>query len=274
MRYLHRGARLSSCSGFPLYLLFLDESGTHGGSPVFVLAGLAIHESDAQDLQRRVEDALADVLPDGCRSDEFEIHGSEIRSPKGRSQWHRIPFPLRARALDRLVRSVGTFTPRDTRRPFALFGAVVDRAIPDQEERAYTDVLHKFQSFLYRLELRPEGFPEQGLVVHDRRVVEPDIQTQTQKWRRASSRIGQLTHLADVPLFADSRASRLIQVSDLVCYALWRYYGLDTPDTRYMSHLWPLFDSAGGVMHGLAHVWPGFGRGTVCCPACRSRSML
>jgi hypothetical protein len=31
-----------------VYLLFVDESGTHGGSPVFVLGGAAIHEDDAR----------------------------------------------------------------------------------------------------------------------------------------------------------------------------------------------------------------------------------
>lgn len=256
-----------------MYLLFLDESGTHGASPVFVLAGLAVHENDAQDLQRRLEATLASALPADLSSVDFEIHGSEIRSPKqGQTPWHGMPFPVRARVLDRLVESLGAFEPRHPERPMALFGAVVDRTYGDHEERAYTDVLHKFQSFLLRLD-RPEGgFHERGLVIHDRRVVESSIQRQTQKWRQASSRIGRLTHLADVPLFADSHASRLIQAADLVCYSLWRYYGLPRPDPGYVAKLWDQFDSADGVMHGLAHVWPGFGRDQQCCPACRSRT--
>lgn len=107
-----------------------------------------------------------------------------------------------------------------------------------------------------------------GLVIHDRRVVEQDIQVQTQKWRRASGRIGRLTHLADVPLFADSRATRLIQTADLICYSLWRCYGLQHPDSRYITHLWSSFDTSDDVMHGLAHVWRGFSSGSPCCPAC------
>lgn len=31
-----------------MYLLFADESGTHGGSHAFVVGGIAIHEQDAQ----------------------------------------------------------------------------------------------------------------------------------------------------------------------------------------------------------------------------------
>jgi len=38
-----------------LYLCFIDESGTHGGSPVLVVGGIIIHEEDAWHLQRRLD---------------------------------------------------------------------------------------------------------------------------------------------------------------------------------------------------------------------------
>ena len=34
-------------------LLYLDASGTHGASPVFILAGVAVHEEDPHHLQGR-----------------------------------------------------------------------------------------------------------------------------------------------------------------------------------------------------------------------------
>ncbi len=37
-----------------MYLCFVDESGTHGGSPVFVVGGIIIHELDAWHLQQRL----------------------------------------------------------------------------------------------------------------------------------------------------------------------------------------------------------------------------
>jgi len=37
-----------------LYLCFIDESGTHGGSPVLVVGGIAIREEDAWHLQQRL----------------------------------------------------------------------------------------------------------------------------------------------------------------------------------------------------------------------------
>lgn len=256
-----------------MYLLFLDESGTHGGSPVFVLAGLAVHETATQDLQRWLEASLVRVLPTGVDPASFEIHGSEMQSPKSaRSPWRTLPYPARMWALSSVTRSVVDFVPREDGRPVVLFGAVVDRRFRDHEQRAYEEVLHRFQSMLMRTaDQNRSRDPNMGLIIHDRRIVERSIQSRTQQWRTTSSRIGRLTHLADVPLFADSRASRLIQTADLIAYGLWRYYGPDTSDSSLAGLLWPRFDQADGVMHGVVHVWKGYRRESECCPPCRSR---
>jgi Antitoxin VbhA len=42
-----------------VYSLYLDASGTHGASPVYILAGLAVHEQDAYHLQQRFAAPLA-----------------------------------------------------------------------------------------------------------------------------------------------------------------------------------------------------------------------
>ena len=41
-----------------MYLCFVDESGTHGASPVLVVGGIVIHEEDAWHLQRRLDSFL------------------------------------------------------------------------------------------------------------------------------------------------------------------------------------------------------------------------
>lgn len=272
---LTEGTRPSSClalDGGGMYLLFLDESGTHGRSPVFIVGGLAVHEQDAWHLQERLESELRRSVPEFVNFVDLELHGSEIRSPKPESGWFGLPFPVRARVLTRSVQALTRYSPVDDDKAPALFAAVVDRAYDDYEERAYEEVLNRFNQMLVRRGYEGgSGLHERGLVIHDRRVVERDIQSQTQMWRRASGRIGRLTHLADVPLFADSYASRLIQAADLVCYSMWRYYGTERSDPQYATVLWPRFDHAEGVVHGLVHVWRGFSRGEACCPACESR---
>ena len=58
----------------------------------------------------------------------------------------------------------------------------------------------------------------------DRSSVEGTLRQWTNQWRVASSSLGQLRNLVDVPLFADSRATRALQAADLVAYALFRHF--------------------------------------------------
>ena len=95
---------------------------------------------------------------------------------------------------------------------------------------------------------------ERGIVIHDRNSGERTVQGWADHWRILSGRIGVLHNLVDVPMFSDSRSSRLLQAADLVCWALWRYYGLERPDEQWIRPLWPGFDGHEGVMHGLVHV--------------------
>ncbi|WP_419926240.1 DUF3800 domain-containing protein [Candidatus Poriferisocius sp.] len=77
--------------------------------------------------------------------------------------------------------------------------------------------------------------------------------------------------LSDVPMFADSRASRALQAADLVACALYRYYSKPRGrrDERYVRRLWSQFDVDNGRMRGLIHGSAYFKRCQ--CPACVSR---
>jgi hypothetical protein len=240
-----------------MYLLFVDESGTHGGSHAFVLGGLAIHEDDAARLQRTLDTVIIDHLervPPNL--DEYELHAAELRNAKKPdrpnrqgpvSVWARIPRAARLAILEEAYRRVASFQPVNSKLPVALFGVVVDahfrsdwNAI-EKEQFAYEVLLNKFDVMLKTLRTREE-LPNRGLVIHDRRVIaERDIQSWTSGWRATAGKVGQLRNLADVPLFADSRATRLLQVADLVSYALFRRYRPEPADESYFKLLWPLF---------------------------------
>lgn len=254
-----------------MYLLYLDESGTHHGSDALILAGLAVHEQDAWHLQQRLDGLLRSRLPQGLDPAQFELHATVIKSPtrRGRvaSNWARVPITTRLGILAATYGALRDFTGRDPQHPCALFGAVVDRSYGDREQRAYEEVLHKFDEMLTR-QGNASGVHQRGIVIHDRRIVERDVQGWVGTWRRAAGRIGRLTHIADVPLFADSQASRLIQAADFVSWGLYRFYG-EANDERWIRPLWSRFDSAGGIMHGLIHVSPRFRSCT--CPPCASR---
>lgn len=270
-----------------MYLLFVDESGTHGAQAhSFVLGGLAVHEDDAPRLQRALDDLVIKHLSRvPVNLEEYEIHAGEMRNarkPKGQSMggasvWAAMERSGRMRLLDASFDLLVQFKPCRAELPLWSFGVVLDshfrQADPPvkREQFAYEVLLNKFDLMLKKL--REEGgIANRGLVIHDRRVVaEQDIQAWVTGWRAAAGDVGQLRNLADVPLFTDSRATRLLQAADLVAYALYRRYG--TPaDLQYFNRIWQSFHrDAGGQLHGLVHFTPAFGRGACTCESCLAR---
>jgi hypothetical protein len=259
-----------------VYLLYLDESGCHVGSPAFVLAGLAVHEHDAWHFQRKLDSVVRRRLPKGSAPADFELHAAEMLSglkKKGKkkvdSPWAVMKYGKRLDVMRAAIASIAGYECQDPAHPCALFGAVIDRSYKDREERAYEEVLHKFDEMLTR-QGNESGTHERGIVIHDKRVIERDVQGWVDTWRNVAGRIGTLTHFTDVPLFSDSRASRLIQAADFISWSLWRYYG-PSDDESWVRPLWSEFDNANGKMHGLIHVVPGFRHGACGCPPCASR---
>jgi len=270
-----------------MYLLYLDESGTHAGAPVFILSGIAVHENDVWYLQRALHRQVAAALrPHSLDPTRYEIHAKELRASdaelqakpaKGKnrakpaSPWLDVPARDRRDLLSNAFRSLCNFRGRDARFPFRAFGAVVQSTYANKEERAYELVLNKFDEMLGRIYHQHGGERQRGLVLHDvRQKEEQGIQAWTALWRERAGNVGQINNIVDVPVFLDSRASRVIQAADLVSYALWRYYG-PTIEERFLRPMWRLFDEDKGQMHGLIHVTPKFARKECPCPPCQNR---
>lgn len=132
-----------------MYLLFVDESGTHGGGHAFTLGGLAIHEDDAARLQLRLDEIVIDALgriPPNL--DEYELHVSDMRNAKKpdrpsnqrASVWAPIARQTRLNLLEKCYREIVNFVPTDPTQPLSLFGMVVDatfrsRWLPLERER-------------------------------------------------------------------------------------------------------------------------------------------
>lgn len=275
-------------SGGILYLLFVDESGTHGGSHAFVLGGLAIHERDTRRLQTDLDNLVVRHL--GSRPpnlDEFELHAAEMRNAKKpradakgqgvASIWASRPRDMRLALLSEAYDLIAGFKPSDERLPVALFGVVLDRNFrPDwsqieRERYGYEVLLNRFDVMLKTTRVR-RNLPNLGLVIHDKRVVaERDIQSWTSEWRVAAGNIGRIRNLADVPLFADSRATRLLQVADLVSYSIFRRFNPDIERESSFEKIWPKFHQEKGQVHGCIHFSPSYGQGACNCEPCAAR---
>ncbi|WAB84079.1 DUF3800 domain-containing protein [Microcella daejeonensis] len=269
-----------------MYLLFVDESGTHPGPHPFVLGGIAVHEDDAVTLQKTIDSIVVKHLgriPPNL--DEYELHASEMRNAKkpkvdnGQkvSIWANVPRSVRLAILDDAYDEIANFTTLKHELPTVLFGVAVEKDFhsdwsPIERERwAYEVLLGKFDVMLKTLR-NNRNLPNRGLVIHDRRVVaERDIQTWTAQWRVTAERIGQLRNLADVPLFSDSRATRLLQLADIVSYAVFRNYNQQSPSDREFQKIWQGFHSENSVTHGCVHFTPSYGQGACSCAPCSER---
>ena len=267
-----------------MYVLALDESGTHGGATTMLVGGIAIHENDVAPF-RNVLTAVLDthLAPQAADPSGYEIHAAELRRPtrarpkqpgrgaRAASQWLGFDEKTRTAILNDSIEAIANFTASDPAHQPALFAAVLDHRHGKQsgrDETVYNHVLAKFSDMLATRSTADT--PQRGVVIHDERHDhEKVLQAQVSRdWRTASPKF---KNLAEVPLFADSKASRLLQAADLVCYALYRHYSNTPPDSAWVAPLWDLAYQTGNEMTGLIHLTPDFRTGICTCPPCASR---
>lgn len=246
-----------------MYLLYVDESGSvrNPNERHFVLAGIAVFERQIYHLINSADAYVARYTTTG----DGELHAA-IMSRGAESPWKGIPRKDRLAAieggLDVLVHAHSSVT---------AFAVAVDKTAvqDDPVEYAFEEICNRFNLFLSRHNsAQNDGDQQRGLVVMDKTHYENPLQGLARHYREQGTRWGRLRNLAEVPLFVDSAASRLIQLADLVAWAVWRRY--EFSDTRYFDRIVPQFDSEGGVIHGLFHRKRA---GESCfCPACLSRA--
>lgn len=228
-----------------MYLLYVDESGSHGpmqGNRAYVLAGLAIHEEDAARLQHELDRVLRRHLPHGMDLGAYELHAAELRHPRRHpgSIWRGTDGQMRRHVLEEALSEIARFSPADRGRPLVAFAEVFPPDTPDVERVSYEALLHRFDEFLGRA--RENGDPQHGIAISDETHLDRQIQRWAEGWRETSSRLGRLEHLVDVPFFADSLASRLLQAADLVAWSVWRRHGVEPAEQHWAELLGPLLD--------------------------------
>jgi hypothetical protein len=227
-----------------MYLLYADESGSLGDPTerYFVLAGVSIFEREPHWLEQDLETIAKRFNPNEPAS--VELHGSPMRAGKGR--WRQFPKADREQAIvDALSAGVCQRHPAQVR----LFAAVLEKknfAGQDIAEVAFEQLSSRFDQFLGRL--HQKGNTQRGLILFDKSSTEKRIQTLAKEFKTAGHSFGRTRNYAEVPVFIDSEASRLIQLADLVAYAIFRKFEYN--DAKYYDVISGCFDSDGGVVHG------------------------
>jgi Protein of unknown function (DUF3800) len=249
-----------------MHILYLDDSGSveNPNERFFILGGVSVFERGIYHLIEALDETVRGF--DIGDPADVELHGNPMYQGKT-APWKSVPRPKR---VDMMNAALGKLGPKNL--SVRLFGVAVDREAVsprDPVQMAFEEICNRFNLYLMRRNnrSRPED-GQRGLIVMDESKHEKPLQTLARHFRVDGTRWGQLRNLAEVPLFVDSRASRLVQLADLVAYSLWRRY--EYSDGRFFDGLIPYFDSEGGVIHGLVH---HKARSVQCfCPACLSRA--
>jgi hypothetical protein len=245
-----------------MYILYADDSGTvdDRDEQYFVLGGVAVFERGLYHQIKAADDCVASFKLGDAH--EIELHGSAMYNGRD-SVWRTVrQRPTReafiSRALDTLKGQASV----------RLFAIVINKqAVSPQDPIAvaFEEICNRFNLFIRRSNDRRDE-NQRGLIVMDESKHEKPLQRLARKFRIDGTRWGHLRTLAEVPLFVDSRASRMIQMADLVAWATFRKY--EFSDGRFFDPLIPFFDADGGVVHGLLHYRS---EETCYCPACFSR---
>ena len=235
-----------------MFITYLDDAGNIGNPEErhYILAGVCIFERQVfyldEALDRVVQETgFAEI------SKNLELHGSFIHAR--RSVWRKFRTREEARAL--IVKALHAARKA---MDWRLFGVVVDkhRCSEDPAEYAFEQICSRFDYYLRRRERTLDQFGKRdrhgGLLVMDESVRKTRLQELAARFRHDGHRWGKnLRHLVDVPLFADSKATRLVQYADLVCYALWCKHEKNDPE--FFNAIADKFDAEGGVQHGLVY---------------------
>lgn len=227
-----------------MHFLYVDESGSVGDPTqrFFVLAGFSVFEREPHWIDKDLNDIAGRF--NARQPEAVELHGHPMRSGQGR--WRHVPRPDRENALvDALIIGIRQRYPS-----VRVFASVLEKAkFPGQDiaQIAFEQISSRFDQYLGRLHRK--GNTQRGLILFDKCATERHLQSLARELKTTGHTFGITRNFAEVPVFVDSEATRLIQLADLVAYAVFRHF--EHEDSRLFDIISHCFDNEGGVQHGL-----------------------
>ena len=226
-----------------MYLLYADESGSPRDSKqqFFVLAGFCVFERQGYWIAQELDKIASRFNPADPAS--VELHGNPMNSGKG--IFRHFTKSDRAQAMEDIL-NVFLNSHQSNR----LFASVINKASvspTDPVEFAFEQLASRFDQYLTRL--HKSGNSQRGIILFDKSTYETTLQSLATDFRTIGHSWGTIRNFSEVPLFMDSRASRLIQLADIIAYAIFRHY--EWSDAKLFSIIRNRFDSEGGINHGL-----------------------
>lgn len=234
-----------------MYLFYMDESGDPNGwnsQDNFVLGGVAVHEGQVRRLSRELSDVQERFFPGIAVP--LEIHAQHIFSGKGR--FRRLEPRQRSDLLDEALNVIaGAGFPNLV----AFVSAIHVSAVTSPRQAlgdCLEDICQRFNTFLVRQ--FNAGYKDKGLLIMDRSGRDTRVRELMAEFERHGTSRGYLGNIVDVPHFADSSHTRMLQLADLLAFAGGRYFNAN--DDTFLVKVLPRIDrrSARGDRVGLKHI--------------------
>lgn len=244
-----------------MYLLYLDDSGSpdNKNEQYFVLGGVAVPENSVRWLSHEIEKVALEFSPSGDSRD-VEFHATDIFGGRN-APWDKIKEkPDRAKILQKVLRVLDR-----SYESVVVFACAIHKESSsgmNPLHLAYEQLSSRFDMFLARKK-------DRGLIVLDKSSHEINIQDKAKSIRRDGNQWGKYdSSIIEVPMFVDSKSSRIIQLADHIAYAVFRRYNSD--DLNYFKCIEGRFDQRDGKIFGLMHYQTNNPRCT--CPACLTKN--
>lgn len=226
-----------------MHLLYVDESGSPSDPEqnFFVLSGVSLFERQTHWVETSLNEIVARFSPEDPYA--LELHGSPMRS--GKSEWKHFQKEDRIQAIKDCLSIIAK-----SQGKIRLFAAVIERGSTggdDPIEYCFEQVASRFDKFLRRLHV--QGNSQRGIAIFDKSSTEKSIQNLARTFKHDGHSFGKITNFSEVPLFLDSKASRLIQLADLVAFSIYRHH--QAGDSQFYDIIKNCFDSYAGTIHGL-----------------------
>jgi len=242
-------------------ILYLDDSGSaqDPNQDYVVLGGVCISDSGVRWLSNEIENLARRIDPENPGSVEF--HAVDIFSGK-KHPWNQLPN--KAARIETIKNVLHTLDNAFV--STALFAVAIQKsAFPNVDPMlmAYEVISQSFNNHL-EYDCDP---PEHGIIILDNTSHETGLLRLAREIRETGNRIGlQNRSIIEIPLFVDSKVSRLVQLADHVAYAVFRRYNAD--DITYFNIIEGRFFVKDGIVRSLNH---RSNNHNCTCPACITR---
>ena len=247
-----------------MHMLYIDESGgstTELDQQHYVLGAVSVYEKRPYFLSQELDALCAELVPNAPTS---EFHASAIFNAKS-EPWTSMKRVDRVEILRRIYKYIAI-------QNIVLFAVVMNKSSfpsTDPIVRTCEEMAGHFDAYLTRIGAEGNFDKQLGLMIFDQSNHHRTLHALLNEFRTTGARFGRVKHLAEAPMFVDSKLSRVLQIADFVAYAVFRRY--ERGDSSFLDIIIKKFDEAAGRLHGLIHLTSDYRN--CFCPACTTRRL-